>query len=53
MPLRLHDTLWDKFANRWPSWLWPKMRVVYYIFSVGLLLLFVLGLVTMFLRRAR
>ena len=53
MPLRLHDTLSDKFANKWPSWLWPKMRVVYYIFSVGLLLLFVLGLVTMFLRRAR
>jgi len=53
MPLRLHDTLSDKFANRWPSWLWPKMRVAYYIFSIGLLLLFVLGLVTMFLHRAR
>lgn len=52
MPLRFDDTLSDKFVNKWPIWLWPKIRVVYYIFSVGLLLLFAFGLVTMFLRRA-
>jgi hypothetical protein len=53
MPLRLDDTLWDKFANKWPSWIWPKIRIVYYIFSVGLLLLFAFGLAVMFLRHAR
>jgi hypothetical protein len=52
MPLRFDDTLSDKFVNKWPIWLWPKIRVLYYIFSVGLLLLFAFGLVTMFLRRA-
>lgn len=45
MPLRLDDTWGDKFSNKWPSWLWPKIRVVYYIFSVGLLLLIGVGLV--------
>jgi hypothetical protein len=44
LPLRLDDTLSDKFANRWPTWLWPKIRVVYYILSTGFLLLVVLGL---------
>jgi len=53
MPLRLDDTIGDKFANKWPSWIWPKIRIVYYIFSVGLLVLFAFGLAVMFLRHAR
>jgi|SRR5271166_3682414 len=53
MPPRLYDTIWDKFANRWPSWIWPKIKIVYYIFSIGLLLLFAFGLMAMFLRQAR
>jgi hypothetical protein len=53
LPVRLDDTLMDKLANKWPSWLWPKMRVVYYIFSIGLLLLFGLGLVVMVLHNGR
>ncbi len=44
-PLRLSDTWIDKFANKWPTWLWPKVRVVYYILSTGLLLLTCLGLI--------
>ena len=49
-PLRLDDTLSDKFANKWPSWLWPKTKVVYYIFSIGVLLLFSIGLAVSALR---
>ncbi len=43
-PLRVSDTLGEKFANQWPAWLWPKVRVVYYILSTALLLLFGIGL---------
>jgi len=24
MPMRLSDTLTDKFANDWPTWIWPN-----------------------------
>ena len=44
LPPRLSDTLTDKFANKWPTWLWPKVRVAYYILSTGLLLLVGFGL---------
>ncbi len=45
MPMRLSDTLTDKFANDWPTWIWPKLKLVYYILSIGWLLL--VGLVLM------
>lgn len=44
LPLRLSDTLADKFANDWPAWLWPKLKVIYYILSICWLLLVCLGL---------
>ncbi len=53
LPVRLDDTWMDKLANKWPSWVWPKIRVVYYIFSIGLLVLFGLGLVAMAFRGSR
>ena len=53
LPLRLDDTWADKLANRWPSWVWPKIRVVYYVFSIGFLLLVSFGLVVMALRGVR
>ncbi len=53
LPLRLDDTWMDKFANKWPTWLWPKIRVVYYISSMGWLLLVSFGLVAIVLGRAR
>jgi hypothetical protein len=53
MPLRLDDTWTDKVSNKWTSWLWPKIRVVYYIFSIGLFLLVGVGLVAIALGRAR
>jgi hypothetical protein len=53
LPFRLNDTWTDKFANQWPTWLWPKIRVVYYILSIGMLLLVSFGLVVIALRGPR
>ncbi len=53
LPVRLDDTLMDKLANKWPTWLWPKIRVVYYILSIGMLLLVSFGLVAVALGHAR
>lgn len=47
LPLRLDDTWADKLANKWPTWVWPKIRVVYYVFSIGFLVLVSFGLVVM------
>jgi hypothetical protein len=53
LPPRLNDTLGDKFADQLPSWLWPKVRILYYIFSACLLALSVVGATTAILERAR
>lgn len=34
----------DRFADRFPLWLWPKVRVLYYIYSACLVLLTLIGL---------
>ena len=44
LPSRLAETLGDKFADRLPQWLWPKVRIPYYVFSSGVLLLLFVGL---------
>ena len=33
LPPRMSETLGDKFADRLPGWLWPKVRIPYYIFA--------------------
>jgi hypothetical protein len=53
MPQRFNDSLSDKFANGWPGWLWPKTRIVYYIFAVGVLLVVGAGLAVMATRAPR
>lgn len=45
LPPRLGATWGDKFADRFPMWLWPKIRIPYYVFAAGLLALTVLGVV--------
>ncbi len=50
MPPRLGETFSDKFADQWPAFIWPKAKVVYYIFSVGYLALIVAGMIVMALR---
>ncbi len=53
LPPRLGDTLADKLADEWPAWVWPKIAIAYYIFSVGFLLLTVAGLLFIALRSGR
>jgi hypothetical protein len=53
LPPRLNETWGDKFADQLPMWLWPKVRVFYYIYSVCLLVVFDVGLAMIFARRAR
>lgn len=51
VPVRLAETWSDKFADQLPKWLWPKMRIAYYIFSAGYLLLTIVGLAMILARR--
>jgi hypothetical protein len=44
LPPRMNETFFDKLADQLPIWLWPKIRIGYYIYSAGLLLLLVVGL---------
>jgi hypothetical protein len=47
---RFGDSLSDKFADKLPAWLWPKIRHAYYVFSACYLALTVIGL-TVLIRR--
>jgi hypothetical protein len=51
MPTRFDDTWSDKFADKVPLWLWPKIRYVYYIFSAGFLVLAIAGIMVLMMRR--
>jgi hypothetical protein len=33
LPLRRSGTLGDKFVDQWPQWIWPKIRMPYYVLS--------------------
>jgi hypothetical protein len=50
-PPRMGDTWADKFSDRLPQWLWPNIRLFYYIYSVGTLTVFGLGVLTVAGRR--
>jgi hypothetical protein len=51
LPPRWGDTWTDKLADKLPMWLWPKVRIFYYILSVCYLLLFAVGLAALIRRR--
>jgi hypothetical protein len=51
MPIRLSETWGDKFADKLPPWLWPRIRILYYVFSVCFLALTILGLTILTMRR--
>ena len=53
LPPRLGETLSDKIADKWPAFIWPKIKILYYIFSFGFLALVVAGLIVMAMRRHR
>jgi hypothetical protein len=50
LPPRFSDTFFDKMADKWPAFLWPKVKVLYYIFSLAFLAVLVAGLIVMKLR---
>lgn len=35
LPLRLNETLRDRLVDQLPMWLWPRIEILYYIYSVG------------------
>jgi hypothetical protein len=45
MPPRFGDSWSDKLADQLPSWLWPKIRIVYYVFSATFMALIAAGLI--------
>jgi hypothetical protein len=45
LPPRLDETWSDNFADRFPMWLWPKARILYYVFSASFLALVVFSVV--------
>jgi hypothetical protein len=53
LPPRMRETVADKLSDQWPAFIWPKVKVVYYIFSFGFLALTVAGLIVIYLRGAR
>lgn len=50
LPPRFGETFSDKLVDKWPAFIWPKVKVLYYIFSFGYLALTVAGLIIMILR---
>ena len=53
LPPRLGETWNDKFADKFPAWLWPKVRIFYYVFSIGVVLIVQLAMVATILRGLR
>jgi hypothetical protein len=51
LPPRFGDTFSDKVADKWPAFIWPKIKWLYYVYSFGLLALMAAGLILVFLRR--
>lgn len=52
LPPRMSDTLADKFSDRWPAWVWPKVKIVYYIYSAAFVFLSLVGSAYMIVMRA-
>lgn len=50
LPPRMGDTFFDKLADKWPAFIWPKVKILYYIFSFLYLVLIVAGLIVISLR---
>jgi hypothetical protein len=50
LPLRLAETFADKLSDKWPAWIWPKIKLLYYIFAFLFLAFAAAGLILMKLR---
>jgi hypothetical protein len=52
LPPRFGETWSDKLADQLPMWLWPKVRILYYVFSACFLLLVAAELAMLFYHRS-
>ena len=52
LPPRFNETWSDKLADQLPMWLWPKIRIAYYVLSTCLLILAFFGLLTLLRHRS-
>jgi hypothetical protein len=50
LPPRLAETLSDRLSDKWPAFIWPKVKWLYYIFSFACLAVIVAGLIVRILR---
>ncbi len=48
---RWSETWTDKFVDKLPTFLWPKLRILYYVLSVCYLILEIIGLTILIRRR--
>jgi hypothetical protein len=53
LPPRMGDTFFDKLSDKWPAFIWPKVKWLYYIFSFACLILIVAGSIVTMLRGHR
>jgi hypothetical protein len=53
LPPRLDETWSDKFADKLPMWLWPKVRILFYVLSACLFAVAAIGLTMMVLHRSK
>jgi hypothetical protein len=53
LPPRLNETWGDKLADQLPKWLWPKLRIPYFIFSFVFLALATAGWIVQIIGRGR
>jgi hypothetical protein len=50
LPPRFGETFFDKLVDKWPAFIWPKVKVLYYIYSFAYLALVVAGLIIIAIR---
>lgn len=53
LPPRRSQTFSDKFVDQWPRWIWPKIRVLYYVFSAFVSFIMALGYMALLFRHSR
>lgn len=50
LPPRMGETFFDKLVDKWPAFIWPKVKIVYYIYSFLFLTVVVASLIIIAIR---
>jgi hypothetical protein len=50
LPPRFGETFVDKLVDKWPAFIWPRVKALYYIFSFLYLAMIVAGLIVLAIR---